>query len=111
MNKVAVVTGGASGIGQAVVERLVRDDFTVVILDINEEGGNQFAAEIQGRGKQVTFVQLDVTREADVKKTFQRSFRITAALMSSSMSPVAACIDIKSKNFRWTIGKQSSTLI
>src|SRR5882724_3861266 len=72
MNKVAVVTGGASGIGQAVVERLVRDDFTVVILDINEEGGNQFAAEIQGRGKQVTFVQLDVTREADVQKTFHK---------------------------------------
>jgi 3-oxoacyl-[acyl-carrier protein] reductase len=72
MNKVAVVTGGASGIGQAVVERLVRDDFTVVILDINEKGGNQFAAEIQGRGKQVTFVQLDVTREADVQKTFQK---------------------------------------
>jgi len=47
MNKVAVVTGGASGIGQAVVDRLVRDDFTVVILDINEEGGNQFAAEIR----------------------------------------------------------------
>jgi 3-oxoacyl-[acyl-carrier protein] reductase len=72
MNKVAVVTGGASGIGQAVVERLVRDDFTVVILDINEEGGNQFAAEIQRRGKQAMFVRLDVTREADVEKTFQK---------------------------------------
>jgi 3-oxoacyl-[acyl-carrier protein] reductase len=72
MNKVAVVTGGASGIGQAVVERLVRDDFTVVILDINEEGGNQFAAEIRGRGKLATFVRLDVTREADVQKTFQK---------------------------------------
>jgi 3-oxoacyl-[acyl-carrier protein] reductase len=72
MNKVAVVTGGASGIGQAVVERLVRDDFTVVILDINEDGGNQFAAEIQGRGKQAMFVRLDVTREIDVQKTFQK---------------------------------------
>ena len=56
MEKIAVVTGGASGIGQAVVERLVRDDFTVVILDINEEGGKQVAAEIQGRGKQATFI-------------------------------------------------------
>ena len=56
MNKVAVVTGGASGIGQAVVERLARDDFTVVILDIDEEGGKQVAAEIQGRGKHATFM-------------------------------------------------------
>jgi NAD(P)-dependent dehydrogenase (short-subunit alcohol dehydrogenase family) len=72
MNKLAVVTGGASGIGHAVVERLARDDFTVVILDINEEGGKQVAADIQGRGKQATFIRLDVTREADVQKTFHK---------------------------------------
>jgi 3-oxoacyl-[acyl-carrier protein] reductase len=72
MKKIAVVTGGASGIGQAVVERLVRDDFTVVILDMNEEGGKQVAAEIQGRGKPAAFIALDVTREADVQKTFQK---------------------------------------
>ena len=72
MNKVAVVTGGASGIGQAVVERLARDDFTVVILDINEDGGKQVAAELRKRGKPATFISLDVTREADVQKTFQK---------------------------------------
>jgi 3-oxoacyl-[acyl-carrier protein] reductase len=72
MSKVAVVTGAASGIGQAVAERLARDDFRVVILDINEEGGKQVAAEIQARGKQAAFIALDVTREADVQKTFQQ---------------------------------------
>jgi 3-oxoacyl-[acyl-carrier protein] reductase len=72
MNRVAVVTGGASGIGHAVVERLTRNDFTAVILDINEEGGNQVAAEIQAHGKQATFVRLDVTREGDVQKAFQK---------------------------------------
>ena len=72
MNNVAVVTGGASGIGQAVVERLSKGAFTGVILDINEEGGKQVAAEIQAHGKQAVFVVLDVTREADVQKTFQR---------------------------------------
>jgi 3-oxoacyl-[acyl-carrier protein] reductase len=71
MNKMAVVTGGASGIGHAVVERLTRDDFTGVILDINEEGG-KLAAEIQGRGRKATFVGLDVTREDDVQKAFQK---------------------------------------
>ena len=72
MNRVAVVTGGASGIGQAVAERLANDDFSVVILDINEDGGKEVAAEIQRRGKQATFIALDVTREADVQKTFQK---------------------------------------
>ena len=72
MNKLAVVTGGASGIGQAVAERLARNDFIVTILDIAEEGGKQVAAGLQGDGKQATFIALDVTREAEVQKTFQR---------------------------------------
>ena len=72
MSKGAVVTGAASGIGQAVAERLANNDFAVVILDINEEGGKQVAAKIQGSGKQATFVRLDVTLEADVQKTFQK---------------------------------------
>jgi len=72
MTKVAVVTGGAAGIGQAVAERLAANDFSVVLLDINEDGGKQVTAKIQGRGKQATFIRLDVTREADVKATFQK---------------------------------------
>ncbi len=72
MNKVAVVTGGASGIGQAVAGRLAAGDFSVVILDINEEGGKEVAAELQRGGKQTTFIRLDVTREIDVEKTFQK---------------------------------------
>jgi 3-oxoacyl-[acyl-carrier protein] reductase len=72
MNKVAVVTGAASGIGKAVAERLARDGCAVVILDINEEGGSQVASELRKRGGQALFVRLDVTQEADVKETFQK---------------------------------------
>jgi 3-oxoacyl-[acyl-carrier protein] reductase len=72
MNKVAVVTGGASGIGQAIVERLVKDDLAAVILDINDEDGRRVAAKIQSSGKKAMFMHLDVTREIDVQESFQR---------------------------------------
>lgn len=39
MPNVAVVTGAASGIGRAVIERLSKEDFLGVILDFNDEGG------------------------------------------------------------------------
>jgi 3-oxoacyl-[acyl-carrier protein] reductase/2-hydroxycyclohexanecarboxyl-CoA dehydrogenase len=72
MSRVAVVTGAASGIGRAVAERLARDGCAVVILDIDEEGGDHAAATLQQRGGQAMFARLDVTREADVQKTFQK---------------------------------------
>jgi 3-oxoacyl-[acyl-carrier protein] reductase len=72
MGNMAVVTGGASGIGRAVVERLTRDNFDTVILDINEEAGKEVAAEIQGRGQNALFIRLDVTQEGAVEESFQK---------------------------------------
>ena len=70
MNKVAVVTGAASGIGRAVIERLAKEDFIGVILDINDEGGRQVASEIQRRGKLVSFMRVDVAQEGTVQAAF-----------------------------------------
>ena len=57
--KVAVVTGGASGIGKAVVERLAAEGATVVVADRNEADGQKVAADAGGR-----FVSLDVADAA-----------------------------------------------
>ena len=57
--KVAVVTGGASGIGKAVVERLASEGATVVVADLNETDGPKVAADAGGR-----FVKLDVADAA-----------------------------------------------
>ena len=59
-NKVAVVTGGASGIGEATARRFARDGFHIVIVDINADGGARVAREIAEAGGKAVFHACDV---------------------------------------------------
>lgn len=61
-NKVALVTGGASGVGREVVLLLLREGARVVISDINQEAGQALATEC---GANAVFVRHDVTSETD----------------------------------------------
>ena len=72
MNKVAVVTGGAGNIGQAIVERLVKDDCRVVILDMNQEAGDQVVAKFAARNIALDFHCANLTDEAAVKTSFDK---------------------------------------
>ena len=62
MAKIAVVTGAASGIGRAVVQRFARDDTGSIVLDIDEAGGRSAVDEIRSKGKEAAFMRVDVTR-------------------------------------------------
>ncbi len=64
--KVAVVTGGSSGIGLATVERFAQEGATVVIGDVDKERGAEVAARVDG-----TFVQTDVTDKEQVDALFR----------------------------------------
>lgn len=67
-DKIAVVTGGAEGIGLAIVERFAQEGATVVIANRNAEKGAAAVAEMQAKGlNAVRFVQTDVTRLADLQ--------------------------------------------
>jgi NAD(P)-dependent dehydrogenase (short-subunit alcohol dehydrogenase family) len=63
MGKVAIVTGGASGIGRACAIRLAEEGATVVITDIQDGRGNDVAAEIVAAGGAAEFLHHDVTSE------------------------------------------------
>jgi len=63
-DKVAVVTGGASGFGAAIVRHFVEEGAKVVILDLNGEG----AARVAGNSGQAIAVGGDVTKRADIDK-------------------------------------------
>lgn len=67
--QVAVVTGGASGLGQAVARGLVREGARVVLGDIDQVGLEKTAAEL---GAAAVWVRADVTRRDDIASLFAR---------------------------------------
>lgn len=62
--KTAIVTGGASGLGRATVERYAADGANVAIFDLNEELGNALASEL---GDSVIYLNVNVADEASVQ--------------------------------------------
>ena len=67
-DKVAIVTGGAHGMGEAEVRLFAQEGATVVIADVLAEAGEAVAADIQaGQGK-ARFIRTDVTSESDWQK-------------------------------------------
>ena len=64
INATAIVTGGASGLGEATARMLVANGANVVILDLNDERGNALADEL---GTRARFHRTNVTDEADVQ--------------------------------------------
>lgn len=65
--KVAIVTGGASGIGKATVIRMAEEGASVVIADRNKELGEALEQQLRAEGKPVKFVLTDVRYEDQVK--------------------------------------------
>ena len=61
--KIAIVTGGASGIGEATTRLFVSEGAKVVIADIDDEKGNALEAELNHDGEVARYRQFDVTQE------------------------------------------------
>ncbi len=72
-NKVAVITGGASGIGAATAELFIEEGAKVAIVDLNEEKGKAFAEELKDNNAEVLFIRADVTDEEQVKNMFDKT--------------------------------------
>ncbi len=76
-NKVALVTGGASGIGKAIVELFVKEGARVVFTDLNEELGTKVQREL---GAQTYFIKSNAALPEDNKKAVEESIQKFGAL-------------------------------
>ncbi len=86
-DKIALVTGGAQGIGKIVGEDLARQGAHVILGDVNLEGAQASAAEIKDNGGSASAVELNVTDADGVQKTFDyisKEFKLIDILVNNA---------------------------
>ena len=66
--KVAIVTGGAAGIGRATCELFADEGARIVVADVDAPAGAEAAAAIVAQGGQAAFVRADIAQEADARR-------------------------------------------
>lgn len=67
MSKVAIITGGGSGLGQATAVRMAEEGVNIVVVDVSEKGGNETVEMVKSKGVDALFVKADVSKAEDVK--------------------------------------------
>lgn len=70
-NKIILITGGASGIGLALVEKFATQGSKVYFIDSNDQLGKQVEKGFKEKGKSVTFLEVDIREESQVQRAIQ----------------------------------------
>ncbi|MGE7781546.1 SDR family NAD(P)-dependent oxidoreductase [Peribacillus sp. NPDC097264] len=66
-NKVAIITGAGSGLGQATAVRMAEEGVNIVVVDVNEKGGNETVEMVKKLGVDSFFIKTDVSKAEEVK--------------------------------------------
>lgn len=99
--RVAVVTGGASGMGRAVALAMAGEGAAVVVADVAVEGGEQTVAQIVDKGGRAVFRRTDVAQSADVAAMVDTAVSefggldhgVNAAAIENETLPLADCAE------------------
>ncbi|MCJ7823585.1 MAG: SDR family oxidoreductase [Anaerolineales bacterium] len=73
--KVALITGGASGIGKASALLFAKSGAKVAVVDVDEAGGSTVVQEIKDEGGQACFISCDVTQDAECRRTVEETVK------------------------------------
>lgn len=109
MNKVAVVTGGASGIGEAICRLFAKEGAKVVVADLNFESALKVANEINAETPDAaTAVKADVSIETDNNAMIDTAIALFGKLISSSTMPASWMDSNQSVKSRTSVGTRYS---
>jgi NAD(P)-dependent dehydrogenase (short-subunit alcohol dehydrogenase family) len=79
-DKIALITGGSSGIARAAAQLFSREGAKVVIADVNVEGGEETVRSISEAGGEAHFVRTDVSKSADVEALIKKIIEMYSRL-------------------------------
>lgn len=72
-NKIAIVTGGGSGIGRAICLLYASEGAKIVVSDVDEKGGEKSVAQIKAKGGVAIFVKADTSKPEDSRKVVEQA--------------------------------------
>ena len=105
--KVAIVTGGASGLGRAIALLLAREGAKVVATDVNEDGGDETVRAIKEAGKEALFIKHDVRSEKAwaqvIGATTERFGRLDILVNCAGVFLASSIKDLTLEKWRWVM--------
>ena len=88
--KNAIVTGGGSGIGRAIAERMAGDGHHVIILDLQKEEGDDTVGLIKAKGGSAESLECDVSKTDSVQAVFEKIPRVDILVNSAGIASIGS---------------------
>lgn len=106
-NKVAVITGGVSGIGAATAELFVSEGAKVVLVDLNEEKGKAFEEKLKKQNAEALFIKGNITSEEEVAQIFKQTIdtfgKVDIVFNNAGIGNVHSSHDLEYSEWRNTV--------
>lgn len=106
-DRVAIITGAASGLGLAGALRFAREGAKVIVSDVNDEEGNETVKQIETVGGIASFFHCDISKSDDIKKLIQSTVKTYGRLNilynnAGIPGPRGSCIEIEERDWDHT---------